>query len=1004
MHLISAHIRNVRLHRDLRVEFDPSRNLVTGPNEAGKSTLAEAIHRALFLKARGSAEAHKKLHSDIHDGAPEVEVVFGLGHAVWTVHKVFKGPNGTVRLTGPDGTSLTGDEAEEHLSGLLGSNPVSGRLSDENLNAQWEHLWVWQGSSGESPAESLAPQQDRIVEELESLGGAGVLQSEMDRRTAETIQDAYDRVFTASGKIAAGSELNQAGGRLKRLEAEVREIEARQQTFQSDLESLASEQERLDQAQKQIPELEEEERRIKQRERKLAELDSQIRNLDEPLRQLNERVETLKHADLRVRELQKRIDKLKTDKAPLTEKQQKLVKDLKTLAETIRACRKAITRLNESVSGSRRRYQHWDNRQKLKERKKQAERTREAIGRLEDEEAQLNKEKARLAALEGVNGDWIEAIRNLTRRMDRAQTRVDHASTRIELLSEKSDVHLGDSPLAKGTPRTIRDATELRVGETRIRIAPGEGADLEEAARDLEDARSELKDRLGQHALSDARKAERLFEEWAGLNQSVRERSKRIADLKPGELRHRYEDEQKTIRELTAALDQETSEVASEPEGDPDTILSDLKDALSAQETELKEAESRRDYLLEEEQENRDLESKLRAKIAGIDSDLKVEQSRLDELLDNHGDSGKRTRALNEAKQALDGKTAQKHKLTEEKQDLQPEHLERDLQRNQEALKHLRSTVDEARQHGAQLRGRLERSGTEDLHASLDEAYGRMERAKREVARLQLEADAIRLLKEQFDQEQKALADKLSAPLAEALTGYVRTLFPRARAALEISAEGIQGIRLVRDDLASFDFEVLSEGTREQLAAAVRLASAEILARHHNGSLPVVFDDAFAYADPERVRELQRMLDHAAGQGLQIIVLTCQKNDYVTFPAKQVFLTRDLQPARRSHSAEPAAAPPSFESEESSPEIGHASVSDHQKHASSDNPLEDQIAFLEALRNEGGKAGNTKLREALGWDLAAYESVRNRLLEQGKLIKGRGRGGSVSLRDGRSVE
>ena len=72
------------------------------------------------------------------------------------------------------------------------------------------------------------------------------------------------------------------------------------------------------------------------------------------------------------------------------------------------------------------------------------------------------------------------------------------------------------------------------------------------------------------------------------------------------------------------------------------------------------------------------------------------------------------------------------------------------------------------------------------------------------------------------------------------------------------------------------------------LAAAVRLAMADILATDHDGCLPILFDDAFAYTDPERVQSLQRMLNLAALRGLQIIVLTCAPNDYSAFGAAEI--------------------------------------------------------------------------------------------------------------------
>lgn len=82
-----------------------------------------------------------------------------------------------------------------------------------------------------------------------------------------------------------------------------------------------------------------------------------------------------------------------------------------------------------------------------------------------------------------------------------------------------------------------------------------------------------------------------------------------------------------------------------------------------------------------------------------------------------------------------------------------------------------------------------------------------------------------------------------------------------------------------------------SRKEKERRLAAVRLAIAELLAVDHDGSLPIVFDDAFAYSDPDRVSTLQRMLDLGASRGLQVIVLSCNPSDYAGLGARSVVLT-----------------------------------------------------------------------------------------------------------------
>jgi uncharacterized protein YhaN len=67
---------------------------------------------------------------------------------------------------------------------------------------------------------------------------------------------------------------------------------------------------------------------------------------------------------------------------------------------------------------------------------------------------------------------------------------------------------------------------------------------------------------------------------------------------------------------------------------------------------------------------------------------------------------------------------------------------------------------------------------------------------------------------------------------------------------------------------------------REQLAAALRLAMAEVLHPAYDHCLPLVFDDAFTNSDRDRLVGLKRMLRHGMEQGIQILLLSCHPQDY----------------------------------------------------------------------------------------------------------------------------
>jgi hypothetical protein len=53
--------------------------------------------------------------------------------------------------------------------------------------------------------------------------------------------------------------------------------------------------------------------------------------------------------------------------------------------------------------------------------------------------------------------------------------------------------------------------------------------------------------------------------------------------------------------------------------------------------------------------------------------------------------------------------------------------------------------------------------------------------------------------------------------------------------------------------------------------------------------------------------------------------------------------------------------------------------------------------FLATLEAAGGKSGNIRLRESLGWNESLYESVKATLLAEGAIEVGGGRGGSVKI-------
>ena len=279
-----------------------------------------------------------------------------------------------------------------------------------------------------------------------------------------------------------------------------------------------------------------------------------------------------------------------------------------------------------------------------------------------------------------------------------------------------------------------------------------------------------------------------------------------------------------------------------------------------------------------------------RREIADYEAQLRL-------LLQTHGDEEPRAAALAER---LAARTAAEAALARTRQEiaaLQPELLEGDRDRLTRAIKLQSDAKAAAEQKRAGARSLLQRDGTSDPQSDLALAEARARAAAERCAAEDRRTRALRMLHELFQAEQQALADQFTAPLAAKISGYLECLFgPGARAEVRLVDNAFSSLQLVQpaQTAGAFAFDVLSGGTQEQLAAAVRLAMAEVLAESHDGCLPVVFDDAFAYADPERVQTVQRMLDLAAARGLQIIVLTCDPAGYAALGAREFRLSSDI--------------------------------------------------------------------------------------------------------------
>ena len=106
MRISGLKLSNYRLHRELSLEFGLGITVLEGANETGKSTLVEALHRALFLSSRSSGALLDEMRPQPGGGDPELTLRFEAEGNSFTLHKRFAGSRGASSLISSVGSSF----------------------------------------------------------------------------------------------------------------------------------------------------------------------------------------------------------------------------------------------------------------------------------------------------------------------------------------------------------------------------------------------------------------------------------------------------------------------------------------------------------------------------------------------------------------------------------------------------------------------------------------------------------------------------------------------------------------------------------------------------------------------------------------------------------------------------------------------------------------------------------------------------------------------------------
>ncbi|MGE8508415.1 MAG: AAA family ATPase [Paraburkholderia terricola] len=831
-------------------DLQPGLNLFTGPNEAGKSTIAEAV-RAVFLERYKASHLKDLLPWGKASGQPSVEVTFDLDGTSCKLSKQFVSRQRCELRIGQ--SVFSEDEAEDKLAALLGfSRAARGPLKAENAGVPGL-LWVQQGGTQEM-RDSTGHAAQYLRDALSQLSGSR--ESAGEDALIAAVQRELRQLLTARTQKSTGP-LAEAEQALAALLVQRDELEQQREQFEENIARLAALQEAFDDTQRKRPwELHEQKAvQAQQRADAAAELERSVQQLAQSLQvseaelalslQQEQGAAELEAAVARERQ---QLDAARANVSAVQTEHDRAAASVARFEQASADANRALDLANAAVSAA-------DLRSQIGLHRAESERLEAAIadaGKAND--AVL--EAARAAASLEIDAAKLKRLQSLDAELTVLRARTEAAMTRIEYRLNAA-ITVGEAQVSGAGVLRLDEEKLIGLGALgELRVIPGVSdlpARLSELAS-LEAGHAQLLQALGVASLGEA---EARHEQWKALVAQQKSQAKILEVHAP-----------QGIDALRAAL--ASTSARWQASNERLALLPDVSAAPPLDEAR-RNAEIARDAweaarkLLAQSAEKR---STATATTDSLAAQLQRKEAQLNDEAFRRHRAQWQTKMIEQRVQ-VDALRKQREGRERELEAARLDDPAAEAKRYRASAELARGEQHERQVRIAQLRSQLETVGASGLGERLAAVRARVEQATRRKDELSLRASALSLLDEVLVDERDAAVAQLRAPLTERLGHYLRRIFPQSTIALGDDLSPATLDRYGRADT----LDALSFGTREQLGILTRLAYADLLKASGRPTL-LMLDDAAVHTDAARRDAIKRALIDAATRH-QILVFTC---------------------------------------------------------------------------------------------------------------------------------
>lgn len=898
MRIHSLNLHNVRGISQLELSELPETGVVVihGDNEAGKSTIMDAIDACLNYKYSGFPKDIKSLVPADGSGWPEIRLDLSIGPYRMEIYKQFSSSAASkkceLKFQSPKRASLRGDEAEnefraiisEYLDtdlldalfvrqGKLHHSLAAAGIPSVESSLQSGHIWYEGNGSVNTTAQDIAGTAIENSENVDfsPVSGTSTEQAQEESRLLAAVNAEYARYYTAkTGKPAkelkaAEEELNAAQSRYDEAKKQLDHVAG----YVAEYEEL-SEREKL--AAGEIPDAEHEYANSEAAKQNAETVQQRLSDAVESVRQAMQQ----KNSQLELLEARTAlIDELKQEQS----RRDELSEQLQQAEEAARQEAVIIDQLQDTKNKADAKYRAQRDRHKAvrvassKLRNAQrAQELRHLLDQVEGIDTKIGEARAELAALPAyIDRSAWQRLRQAHDDVVVEQKLADAHAARLELCAGSPttvtvvddtgsrEISLG-SPVLSGAGEHDEQATEKFQPEHSLALSDGmsvqfgditaiyrsaqrEQEDTQSALSALEQARAHLDELLREFQCSDLESAEKIYTTCDALDGEITALRNRRAGVVGDK------DIDDVVQEL-AGLDQYANDGGVADSGtEPGTEIAtetsaDQLAGLTVDEiaTELSTAEAA------EEQAREELEDAAN-KLAVYDG--RPAETEAMRVRERYGLATERVVNAKE-KVSVSADSASMEKLRENVE-LANMHWQQAINEREAAqaaaddadVSMAMRNWEGAKAHLVQLQRTIREAENRKLALTshieaatgaaerLHKAEAQLENRKADYAVVERRAHAAARLRETLIRHRDAARQRYMEPFARELERFARVVFDQS-VSFELDESLAISQRIIGDE--ALETEHLSGGAQEQLALLVRFAVAALTAHGQQGS------------------------------------------------------------------------------------------------------------------------------------------------------------------------